>query len=59
MFTWSFLAIQTDSVVEFNINAENKVESESEDERKDWSKSPVPPTPKKEQKLTAGRLNMS
>jgi len=46
---WYFSAIQTDSVVEFNINEEKKPESQSEDERKDWTKSPVPPTPKKQQ----------
>ncbi|TRZ02803.1 hypothetical protein DNTS_017687 [Danionella cerebrum] len=42
-------AVQADSVVEFNIEEVRKPESESEDEREDWSKSPVPPTPKKQQ----------
>ncbi|XP_005160427.1 uncharacterized protein si:dkey-220f10.4 isoform X2 [Danio rerio] len=42
-------SFQTDSVVDFSINEEKKPESESEDEGKDWSKSPVPPTPKKKQ----------
>lgn len=55
MYTWSFPATQTDSVMKFNIDAENNVDSESDDERKDSSKSPVPPTPKKEQKLKAGQ----
>lgn len=45
-------------MVDFNIETENKIDSESEDERKGWSKSPIPPTPKKEQKLMAGQLNI-
>ncbi|KAB5555532.1 hypothetical protein PHYPO_G00035280 [Pangasianodon hypophthalmus] len=45
--------VETDSVVEFNIMEENKTEIESEDEQKGWSKSPVPPTPKKKQLLSA------
>ncbi|XP_065098480.1 protein king tubby isoform X2 [Paramisgurnus dabryanus] len=49
-------SIQANSVVEFNIE---KIDSESEDERKDWSKSPNPPTPKKEQKLMAVGIDLS
>ncbi|XP_051530342.1 tubby-related protein 3-like isoform X2 [Myxocyprinus asiaticus] len=52
-------SMQTDTVVEFSMNAEKKPESESEDERKDWSKSPVPPTPKKQQQLTPMRCHLS
>ncbi|XP_051770032.1 tubby protein homolog [Ctenopharyngodon idella] len=52
-------SIQTDSVVEFNVNEEKKPESESEDERKDWTKSPVPPTPKKQQQLKQMRCHLS
>ncbi|XP_030631414.1 tubby protein homolog [Chanos chanos] len=37
-----------DSIMEFKISEEEKkAESDSETENKDWSKSPVPPTPKK------------
>ncbi|XP_076154909.1 tubby protein homolog [Alosa pseudoharengus] len=42
-------AIQIDSVTEFQIGNERISGSEAEDEKKDWSKSPVPPTPKKKQ----------
>ncbi|KAK9965542.1 hypothetical protein ABG768_004629 [Culter alburnus] len=52
-------SIQTDSVVEFNVNEEKKPESEREDERKDWTKSPVPPTPKKQQQLKPMRCHLS
>ncbi|XP_067286673.1 tubby protein homolog [Pseudorasbora parva] len=52
-------SIHTDSVVEFNINEEKKPESESEEERKDWTKSPVPPTPKKQQQLKPTRCHLS
>uniref|UniRef100_A0A8C1Q3H0 Si:dkey-220f10.4 n=1 Tax=Cyprinus carpio TaxID=7962 RepID=A0A8C1Q3H0_CYPCA len=52
-------SIQTDSVVEININEEKKTESESEDERKDWTKSPVPPTPKKKQHPKIVRCHLS
>ncbi|XP_056628140.1 tubby protein homolog isoform X2 [Triplophysa dalaica] len=50
---------QTDSVMKFNVDAENSADSESDDERKDSSKSPVPPTPKKEQKLKAAKHDLS
>lgn len=49
----TFLAVETDSVVEFNTTEENKTEIESEDEQKGWSESPVPPTPKKKQLLSS------
>ncbi|XP_031416987.1 tubby-related protein 3 isoform X2 [Clupea harengus] len=39
--------IQIDSVTQFQIGNETMSGSEPEDEKKDWSKSPVPPTPKK------------
>ncbi|XP_062383031.1 tubby protein homolog [Sardina pilchardus] len=42
-------SIQIDSVTEFQIGNERISGSEAEDEKKDWSKSPVPPTPKKKQ----------
>lgn len=48
----TFLVVETDLVVEFNTMEENKTEIESEDEQKGWSKSPVPPTPKKKQLLS-------
>ncbi|XP_060715346.1 tubby protein homolog isoform X1 [Tachysurus vachellii] len=52
--------VETDSVVEFNITDTNKTETESEDEQKDWSESPVPPTPKKKHVLsTSAYLNDS
>ncbi|KAI5623233.1 tubby protein-like isoform X1, partial [Silurus asotus] len=50
--------VETDSVVEFNTD-ENKTETESEDEEKFWSKSPVPSTPMKKQLLSASHLNDS
>ncbi|KAA0725233.1 Tubby protein -like protein [Triplophysa tibetana] len=50
---------QTDSVMKFNIDAENNVDSEREDERKDSIKSPGPPTPKKELKLKAAKHDLS
>lgn len=49
----TFLAVEADSVVEFNITEENKTEIECEEEQNDWSKSPVPPTPKKKQLLSS------
>ncbi|KAG7325137.1 hypothetical protein KOW79_011453 [Hemibagrus wyckioides] len=49
MKTEELQTVETDSVVEFNITDANKTETESEDEEKGWSKSPVPPTPKKKQ----------
>ncbi|KAI2658493.1 hypothetical protein H4Q32_016579 [Labeo rohita] len=52
-------SIQTDSVVEININEEKKPESECEDETKDWTNSPVPPTPKKKQQLKPTRCHLS
>uniref|UniRef100_A0A8C1WVV0 Si:dkey-220f10.4 n=1 Tax=Cyprinus carpio TaxID=7962 RepID=A0A8C1WVV0_CYPCA len=52
-------SIQTDSVVEININEEKKPASESEDERKDWTKSPIPPTPKKKQQPKPMRCHLS
>ncbi|XP_053496695.1 tubby protein homolog [Ictalurus furcatus] len=51
--------IEIDSVLEFNITEENKTEIESEDELEGWSKSPVPPTPKKKQLLSTSALNVS
>lgn len=45
----TFLVVETDSVVEFNITEKNKSEIESDDEQKGCSKSLVPPTPKKKQ----------
>lgn len=47
--------IQIDSVTEFQIGDERISGSEAEDEKKDWSKSPVPPTPKKK-KVTKGKF---
>ncbi|KAL7857028.1 hypothetical protein SRHO_G00159270 [Serrasalmus rhombeus] len=52
--------IQTESVVEFNITEEKKADVGSdEDDRKDWSTSPVPPTPKKKQYFSASRCHLS
>ncbi|KAK1793714.1 hypothetical protein P4O66_001450 [Electrophorus voltai] len=53
------LDYQVDSVVEVNITVENEPKEESEDEKKDWSKSPIPSTPKKKQHLPASRCDLS
>ncbi|XP_070962834.1 tubby protein isoform X1 [Oncorhynchus clarkii lewisi] len=47
-------AIQIDSVVEFETP-----EWDSDGERKDWSKSPIPGTPKKKQHLNTSRCQIS
>ncbi|KAK3559618.1 hypothetical protein QTP86_013578, partial [Hemibagrus guttatus] len=52
MKTEEVQTVETDSVVEFNVTDINKTETEGEDEQKGWSKSPVPPTPKKKQLLS-------
>lgn len=49
----TFLFVEADSVVECIITEENKTEIEGYEELKDWSKSPVPPTPKKKQLLSS------
>ncbi|XP_017580793.1 tubby protein homolog [Pygocentrus nattereri] len=52
--------IQTESVMEFNITEEKKADVGSdEDDRKYWSTSPVPPTPKKKQYFSASRCHLS
>ncbi|KAK3528927.1 hypothetical protein QTP70_012858 [Hemibagrus guttatus] len=51
--------VETDSVVEFNVTDIKKTETEGEDEQKGWSKSPVPPTPKKKQLLSTSYPNDS
>ncbi|KAL2078088.1 hypothetical protein ACEWY4_025773 [Coilia grayii] len=43
------MTIQIDSVTEFQIGNEKISGSEPEDEKVDWPRSPVPPTPKKKQ----------
>lgn len=45
----TFLVVETDSVMEFNISEKNKSEIESDDEQKGCSKSQVSPIPKKKQ----------
>lgn len=45
--------------MEFNVAEEKKVNEESdEEERKDWSKIPLPPTPKKKPHFSACELNV-
>ncbi|KAG9267795.1 tubby protein-like [Astyanax mexicanus] len=54
--------VQIESVVEFNITEETKAKIESDDDdddRKDWSKKPVPPTPKKKPHFNASRCHLS
>ncbi|KAK6329009.1 hypothetical protein J4Q44_G00009870 [Coregonus suidteri] len=52
-------AIQIDSVVEFETPVANKPEWDSDGERKDWSNSPIPGTPKKKQHLNTSRCQIS
>ncbi|XP_072524264.1 uncharacterized protein [Salminus brasiliensis] len=52
--------IQIESVVEFNITEDKQANIDSDDDdRKDWSKKPVPPTPKKKKHFNASRCHLS
>ncbi|KAL0984313.1 hypothetical protein UPYG_G00139820 [Umbra pygmaea] len=54
-----FPAIQIDSVVELETSVVNKPEWDSDGEKKDWSTSPIPATPKKKQNLNTSRCQIS